>query len=214
MRQLVVWAAVAVLPGTLSGGHGSEDTPLQVGVIVHNQSHASDAVVQEAELECAQLFKRAGIELGWMNSAEDIEWHGPPLVLRAAILRKAPKRTVDILGAAWPFAENGVQMFVYYDNVVALSWSASLPASLVLAAALEHEIGHMLLGSAEHAIAGLMRDHWNRQELDYLGRGYLGFLRQEREQMRSHIRAVSRKPVSGSDATAVTSARTGDRSSP
>jgi len=203
MRQLIVWAAVVAAPGLLSSGQRPEDTRLQVGVLVHNESQASDEVVQEAETQCAQLFMRAGIEIAWINSVEVTQWYGPDLVLHAAILRKVPKRlAVDILGSAWPFAPNGLhQMLVYYDNVVALSGSVSLQPSIVLAAALEHEMGHMLLGSDEHAIAGIMHAHWDRHDLDYLGRGYLGFSRQEREQMRSHIRAVSRKPLSRNGST-------------
>jgi hypothetical protein len=162
-----------------------------VGVIVHNLSPATAETVQKAQAECTRMFALAGIKLSWMNVSGDISWEGPLVVLRAVILPQAPSsRGRNVLGTALPGKIGGLQLFAYYDRVVHLGWSADVAVERVLAAALAHEIGHMLLRTSEHAAAGLMRGDWSKRELTELSQGTFGFTGAQSELMRSGLAAT------------------------
>jgi hypothetical protein len=168
----------------------SEDITAKVGVHVRNFSEASGTIVQKAEAECQPAFLRAGIRITWNNASADIAWEGPDIVFRAAILPRAPRsRDIDVFGSARLKEREGVQLFVYYDRVIALSRRFELPVYLVLSGALMHELGHLLLRSSEHSVAGAMVGVWGKRELDQLGQGLLGFTPEQRLQLSSNARS-------------------------
>jgi hypothetical protein len=100
----------------------------QVGVLVLNLSAVPAGVLTEAESACREIFSRAGIDIQWMNGVGDVTWEGPDVVLRAAILPRAPvRRRMDVFGSALPNAKSGIQMFLFFDRLVSLSRFADLP---------------------------------------------------------------------------------------
>lgn len=54
---------------------------------------------------------------------------------------------------------------VYADLVTGVARGAGIDARELLGRAIAHEIGHLLLGTNQHASAGLMRAVWSRVEL-------------------------------------------------
>lgn len=54
---------------------------------------------------------------------------------------------------------------VYMDRVESLARDSRTNATVLLSRAIAHEIGHLLLGTAEHSPAGLMRATWTAAEL-------------------------------------------------
>jgi hypothetical protein len=134
------------------------------------------------------LFQLAGIRIRWINASADIDWQGPEIVLRAAILNQAPpSRSIDSFGSALPKKKGGLQLFVYYDRVMGLSRHAEFPVHMILAGALTHEIGHMLLASSEHSVAGIMKGEWGLRDVQELGQGLLHFTPQQKRQMRLNM---------------------------
>jgi hypothetical protein len=181
-----------VISALALGAEVPVSSPVRVGVIVRNLCAAEGAAVREAEGRCTAPLRAAGVEISWINTIEDVTWHEPDVVLRAAIVSRPKERRACVLGVALPFRADGIQIFVAYDNIVLLSWRAGLPVSCVMAAALMHEIGHVLLGSAEHASAGIMRAEWDRQELNQIGWGLLGFAPEERKRMQSYALSLAK----------------------
>ena len=59
----------------------------------------------------------------------------------------------------------GTLATVYEDRVDALASDARVDRGELLGLAIAHEIGHLLLGTAEHARHGLMRATWTSAEL-------------------------------------------------
>jgi hypothetical protein len=79
-----------------------------VGVLVRNESEAPAAVIEKAQANCQQIFRAAGIRISWMNVVEDVNWSGPDLVVRAAILARPPVlRGIDVFGSAFPNKREG-----------------------------------------------------------------------------------------------------------
>ena len=73
----------------------------------------------------------------------------------------------SILGSSLvdPRARRGTISTVYMDRVVALARSADIGAIDILARAVVHELGHLLLGTLQHARHGVMRAKWSIDEL-------------------------------------------------
>jgi hypothetical protein len=59
----------------------------------------------------------------------------------------------------------GTLATIYLDRVEWLALVAGVDAGTVLARAIAHEIGHLLLGTTAHSRHGLMRPVWSREEL-------------------------------------------------
>jgi hypothetical protein len=175
-----------------AGAANNDDAIAKVGVLVRTLGDAPGTIVEKAEDECQRAFLRAGIKITWINAAADVAWEGPDIVLRAAILPRAPRsRGLDVFGSALPNRREGVQLFVYYERVFALSRQAEVPVHLVLSGALTHELGHLLLRSSEHSVVGVMRGVWGKRELEELSQGRLRFAPEETRQIRANIQSMA-----------------------
>ena len=86
----------------------------------------------------------------------------------------------------------GVLMTVDLFPVRAVTGRTSTSLSTLLGRAVAHEIGHLLLGSAEHPRLGLMRALWSHDELRGLKPAHWGFSAREAAQMRGTLRKLSR----------------------
>jgi hypothetical protein len=102
---------------------------------------------------------------------------------------------MEVFGTALFGKTDGIQFFIYHDRVVGLSRLSTLPVDVVLSGALSHEIGHSLLRSPDHSVAGVMRGEWSIRELNELGQGLLGFTPQEKLRMKSYVLAARRSTV-------------------
>lgn len=91
---------------------------------------------------------------------------------------------------------------IFYERVEALAASGNAARAIVLGHALAHEIGHLLLGTNDHSLKGLMRGEWLREELRHAAQGNLSFTSEEGEKIRAQLqRSTSVKedsPISSS----------------
>ncbi len=78
----------------------------------------------------------------------------------------------------------GTMATVFIDRVTRLARHARMDVATVLARALAHEIGHLILGSNEHSHAGIMREAWTAQQLISTRTQDWHFLPAQSEQMR------------------------------
>jgi hypothetical protein len=76
---------------------------------------------------------------------------------------------------------------VFADRVVTLAGQAGIHPALLLGRAIAHEIGHLLIGSTEHARLGLMRAFWSHAELTHGSGSEWVFLEKEATVMRSSL---------------------------
>jgi hypothetical protein len=60
---------------------------------------------------------------------------------------------------------SGVLATIYLDRVEWLACAGSVRVNILLARAIAHELGHLLLGTSAHSARGLMRPLWTRDEL-------------------------------------------------
>jgi hypothetical protein len=60
----------------------------------------------------------------------------------------------------------------------------------ILGGVVAHELGHLLLGSNSHGHTGIMRAHWEHEQLRSLAMGNLLFTTEEAEHMRGKVIAT------------------------
>jgi hypothetical protein len=91
------------------------------------------------------------------------------------------------LGFSLPAARYGAHVTIYYDRTERIS--RRVPANLhkILGNALAHEIGHVLLGSGEHAESGIMKAVWTRADYELLAVRFLEFLPSEVVAMQKEV---------------------------
>jgi hypothetical protein len=145
-------------------------------------------VEAQAESLVAGVFRRAGLELDFVDAA-------PKADFWLQILKQRPRLHGDTTGFAVLVRSDRTR-----DSYAAVSWpiveaaahDLGAPEVELLAAAMAHELGHLLLHSSVHSHSGLMKPRLDRAQIDLLERGELNFTREE------VARIVERRDRSGS----------------
>ena len=148
-----------------------------------------------------ELYRKAGGQI--VCTVQTREWQpaeptfltGIPgdIVLRICSKEMAMRlvRKDSVLGYVQPSGEGELPRVatVFYHRADALNATTRNSLAEVLGAALAHELGHLLLGKGAHSPMGIMRSHWDSEELRALGRGRLTFDRRQAEAIARAIEA-------------------------
>jgi hypothetical protein len=187
-------------PKTVPAG---ETDPLPtITVLVFNHSHASPAILVEAEREAGRIFGEAGLRVAWLEcpmpkgglqGACQTPLKETDLMLRIASAPLGNSFQDTVFG----FAANPAVATVYYEYVVnqAMSDDAEFEAPMILGCVVAHEIGHLLLGSNSHSSAGIMQPHWQRKQILQRMRHQLLFTTEQSKLMRAEARTRMRPPT-------------------
>jgi hypothetical protein len=170
-----------------------------VAIRTYNYAALSTLQLAAARSEAARIFDRAGISLEWIECRvpgvlEGAACTEPLLAGRDLMLRlmnriPAQGDPIVALGESMLDLEQrgGVLMTIDVFPVRAVAEQAFTALPTLLGRAIAHEIGHLLLGSAEHPRSGLMRALWSRDELRGLKPAHWGFSAREAAQMRQAV---------------------------
>jgi hypothetical protein len=167
-----------------------------VSVRVYDLAQLPGGTLTSAFSEAARLFRAAGIRINWERVAAAPEGSGMDMT-GAASARSAQRRGIVVqivqrrsrrvfpgaLGFALPFTSSGAHVLIFYDRIDALVRSMDIAAYVVLGHAIAHELGHVLLGSSEHSVGGLMQGHWTEASWRLAAAGLLTCCRKEAERM-------------------------------
>ncbi len=117
---------------------------------------------------------------------------GRDLMLRLVDRTPAEGERIVALGESMLDRERrgGVLMTIDVSPVRSVAGRAFTSISTLLGRAVAHEIGHLLLGSAEHPRLGLMRALWSHDELRGLKPAHWGFSAREAARMRQTLRGT------------------------
>ncbi len=191
--RISLLATILVFAGTL---------PADPSLCIHlyNLADAPPKTLERAAVQASRLFQTAGITITWLQPpANSPEAHlldhntvaptrldsWPCLVLR--LMPNAPVASPGALGFALPFARSGVNVEILYDPIRAQAISLGIPESTILAYAMAHEIGHVLLHSSAHSRAGIMSTNWNLETWRFVSFGMLKFLPEQTARMRAEL---------------------------
>src|SRR5262249_53954797 len=101
----------------------------------------------------------------------------------------------QVLGMSQPFSRTGLNVRIYDDHVRAAAARENRSYAIVLAHAMAHEIGHVLLRSNTHTGRGLMSDVWTGREYDWMGKEALFFTAGDSRKMRATLSGTACAPV-------------------
>lgn len=166
---------------------------------LYDLAHTSAGTVERATATAGRLLAEAGVNAIWEQGAPDsqegrlADWT-PALVpdqrgyLVVRLLQGPPDdRPEADLGYALPSVWQGAHVTIYFDRVEKLFFrTKGMPriGSLV-GGVMAHEIGHILLGSAEHSPQGVMKAHWGLEEFRLLSCKKLHFTPEDATALRA-----------------------------
>jgi hypothetical protein len=160
--RVVSFAVAALLLST-------QESPAADRLIVRNYNNG---VVRDAEMSRARavandILRAAGVEAVWRDCSAgcDDRLGAGEVVVR--IVAAPGSAAAGSMGCAVIDVDRkiGALATVYVDRVMTVSSRAGVSAAILLGRALAHEIGHLLLGTADHSETGLMRALWSDREL-------------------------------------------------
>jgi hypothetical protein len=169
-------------------------------VRVSNYAGVPEDVLSRTEGVAERVVGHAGIPIEWRDCAVKSQPMSPncdrhpgqgEVVLdllggrQTRVFAKSP----DPLGVALLPVGEGESLYaaVFLAQAEALAGQASVPTSLVLGHAMAHEIGHLLLGTREHSLTGIMHSPWSSQDLWRATRGGLSFTAEESTRLRATV---------------------------
>jgi len=205
----VPFVALLILLDTSLWGRGTknglteEKVPLTVSV--YNEAGVPGEVLSRAEAAASRIFQRAGIAVSWLNcevrpaskqaSTACLEVAFPKH-LQLRIVRKSAGLNGEAMGLSFQ-GEDGIGCLadLFYGPMEELERSEGTDIASLLGHVAAHELGHLLLGSHSHAVAGIMQARWTTDELTSAEAARMVFLDQESQKMKGRL--LGRREASG-----------------
>src|SRR5262249_40465878 len=155
---------------------------------LHNLAGAPPVVVNQAASELTRVYRELGVSVEWDGCAGARE--GADIVPVVVL----PRETGDlrlaadmVMGAALRTPAGTRIIYVFYDRVRAEAERYAVSTAFVLACAMVHELGHLLLPGRGHSPEGVMRARWTRDDFERADQGRLRFSSSEAALLRAGI---------------------------
>ena len=168
-----------------------------VAVLVYNYAHIPAEKMADSSERVARIFREAGIDIEWMNPLADHTLIVSPTsnsLMRFTVqMLIRPRRwppqigpsTDSVMGIAFPAAANGGTLWLFYEQILHVARGYHQPLEDILALAMAHEIGHLLLPYPSHSVIGVMAAEWDREGLKAIAGGSLQFTPAQASAMRA-----------------------------
>jgi hypothetical protein len=217
MKRTLRWTTALVLMAGFTGldqgvAVGSPETRLTITIHVYNFAQVDGRTLREAEEVASKIFREAGVEARWVDTACGSEPREPHSVAPGSynlsniqldivpfLMAERLGLPNNVMGLA-PGRERDRQLvYVFYDKVKGLAerqMNARVEGGIstyairvqILGNAIAHEIGHILLNLESHSDTGIMRANWDLKQLQDACYGYLVFTPPQAEAIRLEIR--------------------------
>ena len=166
-------ASATVFALGLTGGAWGENRP-SIAVAVYNQSAVPDDCMARAKDDVVRIYGDAGIGVIWMGPAAVMP------VATFAIRLRITRRPIDadhrVMGTAIvAINDTNGSAVVFYEQVLKSAHESKQDVGRLLAYAMAHEMGHLLLRYPAHSPSGIMRPEWDGDDLRHIASGALQF---------------------------------------
>lgn len=154
-----MWSALAAASGLPSAASGLVANPIVAIEMVNAPEVAGLSRVQAL---AAEIYLRAGVTVRWGLDEGMAPDRVLTIVLASSSTLVLPDLAVDAMGVA-PTPGDGTRgtiAYVFVDKVRKFAISHRLDVAHVLACAVAHEIGHLLLPPNAHRPDSVMRESW------------------------------------------------------
>ena len=153
----------------------------QVFVCAYKEAEVSDAILEKAEEQTANLFRRS-LPMLLHTCSNDLPRTQGRAAISAAefyihVVPKAASLSDDAFGVAFLGSDgSGRYADVFFDSVRRLQADQRTASTAeILGYVMAHEIGHLLLGFHAHSSTGIMEARWSGSELQSIAMGRLAF---------------------------------------
>jgi len=179
MSRLVILAVLVMVPVGVGAQVSIDQAAPTVTVRVYRTS-LGPSEFRAASALAGRVLEAAGIGVSWVQCWPGAQGQGSlsadcqrPLTRSDVIVHVIPASDTnsashqESLGFAMIDVQAGAGTVasVYTDRVAMLAREAGVGGVDLLAWAMAHEIGHLLLGTSQHAVRGLMRERWSHVEV-------------------------------------------------
>jgi hypothetical protein len=180
----------------------------QLRITIYDKAHLEGKIIEDVHRQIHRIFQHADIEVdilaGDSRSVEAfLVAYGPrpnrlgdvSAACRARrdialdIIAEAPSGiSKGTLGMSLPLADRGLNVRVFANHVAEAASRKHQSYAVLLAYAIAHECGHVLLKTKGHETYGLMASVWKEFEFDLLSRGhFMFFTREQSQRMRATL---------------------------
>jgi hypothetical protein len=133
-----------------------------------NDAGVPAAILQEAQVEVARIFRAAGLGVEWTET-------GPRFTVQIVASALGYSRAASpVMGVALR-KPDGATARIFFSQVQDFARTCRVDVGTLLAYVIAHEIGHLLLPRMPHSATGLMRADWDRALVREAVRGSLTF---------------------------------------
>ncbi|MBV9679028.1 MAG: hypothetical protein JO185_22010 [Acidobacteriaceae bacterium] len=177
--------------GLICSGLICAQTSASIQINIYNLANVPPSTLHQATKEAGRILAEAGVKIIWEHCLSKTEGGvagqsdtsvfqpllpDPRSYLVLYIMHGPPNHIYPTaLGFALPKARTGAHATIFYDRVRKLSEFADIDRATMLAHAMAHEIGHVLLRSTEHSPGGIMKAYWSRADCQRAAKGWMGF---------------------------------------
>lgn len=213
--SLAIILMVAATSSAAKDAPSEVETRFQITVRVYNYAGVASGTLLRAEEEGTRIFRKAGVEAVWLECSISRLPEGQaspcqtPLGAITVNMKILPppmaarfESSREEMGFALVLARSGsaTDAWVFYQRVEDAAGSQIASPSQILACAMAHEIGHLLLGPDHHSREGIMCARWNRESLEEVSQGQMLFTRDQTRLIRNevHVRTeMAQESVTG-----------------
>jgi hypothetical protein len=165
---------------TASGGHAYTDEVRRpsITVVVYDYTSISDTMLQRAKSDVSSIFREAGVEVVWTGPAAEnpIAAFAIQILIRRRAAPESVGAALAAMGASLRDShEAGGLAMLFRDRITHVAHDRNQDVGCLLAYAMAHEMGHLLLPYPAHSSAGIMRGGWDGDDLRHIGDRSLRF---------------------------------------
>lgn len=207
-RWFVTAVAAAVLGGYSHTASGQQAPGPAIAVRVYNYAGVSADVLAAARDKAVSVFQKAGVDVVWTEPLSGVtacgsataECHRNGLfsiqvMIRARRAAWEPGRK-RIMGVALAADDERAVLSLFYYAVVDVARRFHTPLDDILAVALVHEMGHVLLPPPSHSSTGIMQAMWEGDDIRHAIVGSLAFTKAQADTIRAKAERRS-SPTAG-----------------
>jgi hypothetical protein len=175
-----------------------------ITVLVFNYREIPVETLVEAEREAGRILDQAGVHVTWRDCPTGNETcrKGPGRVFFLAMMAGPTQNKFLDTVSGYAVLPDRLAV-VYYDYLPRITGGRSnlSDTAAILGCVIAHELGHLLLGTHRHSIAGIMQAHWGVEQTQRALTSRLSFLPEEARLMHAGTVAPEAKDNSTSALT-------------
>lgn len=200
--RITPFVALAFISGQYAAAQARPTKPIPaiVSISIFNDARVPSKVLDAGEARTSRILSRAGIQVEWLNCTAvppPIEPLPTPALcsaisypshLSVRIVSHWRSLSGDTFGESFQDQSGtGCYADIYFPRLSTSEARKFVRDGDMLGYVIAHEIGHLLLGANSHSPFGLMRAHWQPDDLRLASRGGLYFTSAQATFIRSRL---------------------------